>query len=71
MSPVLDMGEATEDDAAVAREAFPGVGGVPQPAPAPRFSAHRGPAARSPRWTPTIPSRCSATGGSTHPARWT
>jgi alpha-methylacyl-CoA racemase len=38
VSPVLDMGEATEDAAAVARGAFPSVGGVPQPAPAPRFS---------------------------------
>lgn len=38
VSPVLDMGEATEDAAAGARNAFPEVGGVPQPAPAPRFS---------------------------------
>jgi alpha-methylacyl-CoA racemase len=38
VSPVLDMGEATTHPAAEARSAFVDVGGVMQPAPAPRFS---------------------------------
>lgn len=38
VTPVLDMGEATATPMAAEREMFPLVGGVPQPAPAPRFS---------------------------------
>jgi alpha-methylacyl-CoA racemase len=38
VTPVLDMGEATDTDLARRRSMFPRVEGVPQPAPAPRFS---------------------------------
>jgi alpha-methylacyl-CoA racemase len=44
VSPVLTMGEAPAHPHALARNAFTDVGGVTQPAPAPRFS--RTPAAR-------------------------
>lgn len=37
VAPVLNMGEAPDHPHAVARGAFPEVGGVPQPGPAPRF----------------------------------
>lgn len=37
-SPVLSWDEALDDDLAIARSAFIDVEGVPQPAPAPRFS---------------------------------
>jgi alpha-methylacyl-CoA racemase len=37
VAPVLNMGEAPSHPHAVARAAFPDVGGVPQPGPAPRF----------------------------------
>lgn len=39
LAPVLNLMEAMADPQAVARQAFVDVGGVPQPAPAPRFSA--------------------------------
>ncbi len=38
VTPVLDMGEATQGDLGVQRAMFPEVDGVAQPAPAPRFS---------------------------------
>lgn len=38
VAPVNDMGEAVADTHLVAREAFVDVGGITQPAPAPRFS---------------------------------
>ena len=38
VTPVLDMGEATATELAGQRSMFPLVEGVPQPAPAPRFS---------------------------------
>lgn len=38
VAPVLDMGEAPQHPHARARGSFVDVGGVPQPAPAPRFS---------------------------------
>jgi len=46
VAPVLNMGEAPSHPHAVARAAFPEVGGVPQPGPAPRFG-------RTPAATPT------------------
>jgi alpha-methylacyl-CoA racemase len=48
-APVLDLDEAPQHPHHQARQAFVEVGGVPQPAPAPRFS-------RTPPDTPTPPS---------------
>ncbi|MEV8359899.1 CaiB/BaiF CoA-transferase family protein [Microbacterium sp. NPDC076895] len=48
VTPVLDYGEAAEDEHLRARQTFIDVGGVVQPAPAPRFS-------RTPAATPALP----------------
>ncbi|AZB57073.1 CoA transferase [Cereibacter sphaeroides] len=48
VAPVLDWSEAPEHPQARARESFVTVGGVPQPAPAPRFSGSPGPRPSSP-----------------------
>ena len=48
VSPVLTMAEAPSHPHAVARDAFVEVGGVVQPAPAPRFT-------KTPTTTPTAP----------------
>jgi alpha-methylacyl-CoA racemase len=53
VSPVLGMGEAPGHPHAIARSAFTEVGGVTQPAPAPRFG-------RSPAGQPTPPPRPGA-----------
>jgi crotonobetainyl-CoA:carnitine CoA-transferase CaiB-like acyl-CoA transferase len=53
VSPVLGMGEAPGHPHAIARSAFTEVGGVTQPAPAPRFG-------RSPAGPPTPPPRPGA-----------
>jgi alpha-methylacyl-CoA racemase len=53
VSPVLGLGEAPGHPHAVARSAFTDVGGVTQPAPAPRFG-------RSPAGQPTPPPRPGA-----------
>ncbi len=47
-APVLDMGEALKHPHNVARDAYPVVEGVPQPAPAPRFSRTPGAIQRPP-----------------------
>jgi alpha-methylacyl-CoA racemase len=43
VAPVLGLGEAPGHPQALARDAFPDIGGVPQPAPAPRFSRSAAP----------------------------
>jgi alpha-methylacyl-CoA racemase len=48
VAPVLDLSEAPEHPHNVARQAFVEVGGVPQPAPAPRFSRTPGRVDRDP-----------------------
>jgi alpha-methylacyl-CoA racemase len=48
VAPVLDLNEAPEHPHNVARQAFVEVGGVPQPAPAPRFSRTPGRVDRDP-----------------------
>lgn len=47
-APVLDMGEALKHPHNVARNAYPVIEGVPQPAPAPRFSRTPGAIQRPP-----------------------
>jgi alpha-methylacyl-CoA racemase len=47
-APVLDMGEALKHPHNIARNAYPVIEGVPQPAPAPRFSRTPGAIQRPP-----------------------
>lgn len=62
LAPVLSMDEAPRDPHAVARGSFVNVGGVVQPAPAPRFSG-------SPTSTPAPPCR-AGDGGRSALAAW-